>query len=146
MPETPEIRSLFGEEELAQIAEHRITVGGGTERDAVELAVAWAGNVRKIDADRALPSSDRSVWTEHDLAGSLFLRDHLERALNALPGGLRERLGGPVGAADEQFRSFTVSDSGQRIEKVAEVDLTGRSWWWFRVPSSGPIAEDLARY
>ncbi|MDH6137110.1 hypothetical protein P3T37_006542 [Kitasatospora sp. MAA4] len=73
----PLIRSLFGDEELAQIAEHRIRVGGSTERDAVELAVAWTGNVRKIDADRGLPSSDRSVWSEHDLVGTLFLRDHL---------------------------------------------------------------------
>ncbi|GAB2722629.1 hypothetical protein [Kitasatospora kifunensis] len=147
MPEIPqELRSLFSDDELAQIAEHRIRVGGTTERDAVELAVAWTGNVRKIDADRSLPSSDRSVWSEHDLAGTLFLRDHLESALNRLPGALRERLIGYVGAADERYRSFTVSDSGQRIEKIAEVDATGRSWWWFRVPSSGPIAEDLARY
>jgi hypothetical protein len=147
MPETPqEPRSLFNDAELARIAEHRITLGGSTQRDAVELAAAWAGNVRKIDADRALPATDRSVWSEHDLAGALFLRDHLERALTALPAELRERLGGWIGAADEQYRSFTVSDSGQRIEKIAEVDVTGRSWWWFRVPASGPIAEDLARY
>jgi hypothetical protein len=29
---------------------------------------------------------------------------------------------------------------------IAEVDLTGRPWWWRRVPDSGPITEDLARY
>ena len=61
-PEIPqEIRSLLSDEALAQIAQHRIRIGGTTDRDAVELAVAWNGNVRKIDADRALSSSDRGV-------------------------------------------------------------------------------------
>jgi hypothetical protein len=31
------------------------------------------------------------------------------------------------------------------MAKIAEVDLTGRPWWW-RVPVDGPIKRDLANY
>jgi hypothetical protein len=109
-------------------------------------AVGWAQQVKKIDLDRALPASDRSVWNEHDLAGALFLRDFLEDSLSKLRAPVREKMEHYVAEADERFRSFTVDDSGQRMARVAEVDMAGRSWWWFRVPTSGPIAEDLSRY
>lgn len=141
----PVIRSMFDDAEIAEIATHRAKLGG-TERDAIDLSLAWADSVQKIDLDRALPSSDRSVWTEHDLAGSLFLRDHLQRALEQLPPSVRARMERFVGEADERFRSSTVDDPGERIATVADVEVNGRPWWWFRVPDGGPIAEDLARY
>ena len=47
---------------------------------------------------------------------------------------------------DERFRSYTVDDPAGRMGKVADVDLTGRPWWWRRVPESGPIVQDLANY
>jgi hypothetical protein len=121
-------------------------LGGNTERDSIDLAVARADSVRKIDLDRALPYSDRSVWTEHDLAGTLFLRDHLHRALSQLRPPLLERMERHVAAADGRFRSCTVDDPEQRMAKVADVDMTDLPWWWFRVPDSGPIAEELSRY
>jgi hypothetical protein len=140
-----ELRSLFDENEIAEIAATPITVGT-TERDAVDLALAWADSVRKIDLDRSLPSTDRSVWTEHDLAGTLFLRDHLQRALAQLRPELRERMDRYVSVADDRFRACTVDDPAHKMAVVAGVDLAGRPWWWFRVPDSGPITEDLARY
>jgi hypothetical protein len=142
----PEIRSMFSDAELAEIAGHRVRLTGERELDAVELAIGWANRVQKIDADRARPWTDRSVWNEHDLAGSLFLRDFLQAGLDQLPRSLRERLGGWVARADEQFRSYTVDDPAGRMAQIAEVDLAGRPWWWRRVPDSGPITEDLARY
>jgi hypothetical protein len=142
----PEIRSTLDDHDLSEIEAHKVAVGGRTERDAIDLGVAWAKNVKKIDSDRELPASDRRVWTEHDFAGTLFLRDHLERALNQLSPAVREKIERWVAETDDRFRSFTVDDSGQRTAKVAEVDTSGRGWWWFRVPESGPIAEDLSRY
>jgi hypothetical protein len=32
------------------------------------------------------------------------------------------------------------------MSRVAGVEPSGRGWWWRRVPETGPIAEDLARY
>jgi hypothetical protein len=146
MPDIPaDPRSLFDDAELAEIEANELTLGD-TRRDTADLAAAWAANVRKIDLDRALPSSDRSVWTEHDLAGALFLRDHLHSSLSRLRPELKAKMERYVTGVDEHFRSFTVADSGKRMGVVADVDLTGRAWWWFRVPDSGPIAEDLSRY
>lgn len=147
MREIPaEIRSLLTADEISDIAAHPLALSDGTESDAIDLAVAWELHVRKIDQDRGLPWSDRSVWTEHDLAGALFLRDRVGNALNNLPSTLATKLRPYVDASDTRFRSFTIEDSGERIAKIASVDVTGRAWWWFRVPDSGPIAQDLARY
>ncbi|HEX4249106.1 MAG TPA: hypothetical protein VH008_14685 [Pseudonocardia sp.] len=140
------IRAVFNDSELSDIAAHPIIRADGSDADAIDLAVAWDLHVQKIDQDRALPWSDRTVWTEHDLAGALFIRDALETSLAELPPSVAERMRGYIATSDEQFRSFTVDDSGDRIAKIACVDVGGRPWWWFRVPSSGPIAEDLARY
>lgn len=142
----PEIKGMFSEAEMAEIEATSITLGGNTRRNPIELAIAWENSVKKIDADRGLPSSDRSVWSEHDLAGTLFLRDHLEKVLQQLPPSLRERMERYVAEADGLFRSYTVEDPEHRMLRVADVGAQGRKWWWSRIPSSGPIAEDLARY
>jgi hypothetical protein len=147
MREIPaEIRSVLTDDEISDIAERPLALADGTESDAIDLAVAWTLHVRKIDQDRALPWSDRTVWTEHDLAGALFLRDRVETALNTLPSTLATKLRTYVDTSDAVFRSFTIDDSGERMAKIASVDVAGRGWWWFRVPDSGPIAQDLARY
>ncbi|MEV8610006.1 hypothetical protein AB0383_19110 [Amycolatopsis sp. NPDC051373] len=86
------------------------------------------------------------MWTENDLAAALFMRDFVEDALAGLEPELADRVRPGVTAADDLFRSFTVEDPGDRMAKVAHIDLAGRGWWWFRVPASGPIAQDLAGY
>lgn len=137
---------MFDDSEISELEANKIMLGGNTERNTIDLAAAWAENVKKIDLDRTLPVSDRSVWNEHDLAGALFLRDHLDKSLGQLRPALRERMVRYVAEADERFRSFTMDDPGQCMARVADVDLAGRSWWWFRVPATGPIAQDLSRY
>ena len=141
-----EIRALFDDDEIAEIGAHPIVLGESTERDAIDMAIAWAAHVEKIDADRALPWEDRSVWTEHDLAAALYIRDFLRDALNKLSASLRDRLQQYVATVDEHFRSYTVDDPAERMGRVAHIDLAGREWWWRRVPDSGPIVEDLAHY
>jgi len=142
----PDLRALLSDADLAEIRAHPIVLGTDPERDAIDMAVAWAKHVAKIDADRALAWTDHSVWNEHDLAGSLFQRDFLERAMGQLPTALREKLAVWVAGVDGRFRSFTVDDPDGKMARIADVDLTGRPWWWRRVPDSGPIVEDLARY
>ncbi|WP_156365058.1 hypothetical protein [Sciscionella sediminilitoris] len=51
-----------------------------------------------------------------------------------------------VAEADERYRGFTVEDSGERMAKIAQVEVSERGWWSFRVPDSGPITQDLANY
>jgi hypothetical protein len=142
----PQVRAVFTDQEIAEIGAHPVVLGESTERDAIDMAIAWDSHVRKIDADRSLPWADRSVWTEHDLVAALYIRDFLEQALNQLAVSLRDRLQHYVATVDEHFRSYTVDDPAGRIGKVAGVELAGRAWWWRRVPASGPIAQDLAGY
>ena len=142
----PQIRAMFDDDEIAEIGTHPIVLGESTEGDAIDMAMAWAAHVQKIDADRVLPWEDHSVWTEHDLAAALYIRDFLQLALDRLSPSLRDRLQQYVTTIDEHFQSYTVDDPAGRMAKVADVDLTGRPWWWRRVPDSGPIVQDLANY
>jgi hypothetical protein len=137
---------MFDDAELSEIENHPFKYIDGSEATTIALAEAWRLHVAKIDEDRALPWTDHRVWNEHDLAGALFLRDRLERTLNELPVALVERMRSYVAEADDQFRSYTVTDTGIRIAKIAGETTTEKGWWWFRVPRSGPIAQDLARY
>ena len=148
MPTTAEqVRALFDDAERAEFAVRPVRLSQERSLDAAELAASWASRVEKIDQDRTLPWTDRTVWSEHDLAGSLFIRDFLQQALDVLPASLRERLiAGFVAVADERFRSYTVADLDGRMGRVAGIDPAGKAWWWHRVPESGPITRDLARY
>jgi len=51
----PDLRALLSDADLAEIGSRPITLGESTERDAVDMTVAWAKHVAKIDADRSLP-------------------------------------------------------------------------------------------
>ena len=139
-------RNYFSEGEITDIKSRPIRLGTGEERDAIRLADSWEAHVEKIDRDRALPWSDRTVWNEFDLCAALTIRDRLESAMNNLSEILGARMAGYVAEADDRFMSITVEDSGKRMGAVAELDITGRGWWWFRIPNSGPIVEDLARW
>lgn len=144
------ISALFSDAELADIASSKANPGDN-QPDAIGLARAWELHVEKIDLDRVLPRSDHTVWTEHDLAAALFMRDFVEHALKLLRPELADKLRRYVAVADSRFRSFTADDSGERMAKIAgidtaEISTATRGWWWFRVPVSGPIVEDLARY
>jgi hypothetical protein len=148
MQELPaELRALFNDEEIAEVESAKVRLSEQTSVDAFDLALSWASKVRKIDLDRALPRSDRTVWNEHDLVGMMFWRDFLATGLDQLRPELRAKLQQFVGQADDRFRSITIEDSGQRMMVIAGVEpSTNRAWWWYRVPETGPIAEDLAGY
>ncbi len=127
-------------------AARTIPPGDGRRPNAARLAAGWAARVAKFDADRALDWTDRTVWNEHDLAGSLHQRDFLQRALDELPPLLQERLAAWVSGVDDHFRAYTVDDPDGKMAKIADVDLTGRPWWWRRIPVDGPIVQDLRNY
>jgi hypothetical protein len=140
-----ETLAAFSDAELAELEAAKPQPGDG-KPDALGLARAWELHVAKIDDDRALPWDDRSVWNEHDLAGTLFMRDFVEDALARLRPALADKVRAYVDRTDERFRSVTTQDSGLRMGTVAHVEVAGRGWWWFRVPDSGPILQDLATY
>ncbi|MGW0806614.1 hypothetical protein [Nonomuraea sp. NPDC002799] len=117
-----------------------------TDDDAREVE-AWRLHVDKIDAERSLSNADPAVladgrvWGAHDLPAALYIRDRVERALAepGVPWGAREL----VTAADEKFLAATRSGGRRVIGLLLNEDLTGTAWWWDRVPTSGPISEEL---
>jgi hypothetical protein len=141
-----DFRSNFSAADLAVVAERAPVHQSGSRLDAISMAASWAAHVNKLDHDRHLAADDHSVWTEHDLVAALFVRDFLHNALVLLPSDLAARIEKLTTDADDLFRSFTSEDSGIRITKIAEVNPEGRGWWWYRLPTDGPIAIDLANY
>ncbi|WP_157163540.1 hypothetical protein [Nocardia aobensis] len=136
----------FSDTERAELENHSVTLASGDRRDAIRLADSWAAHIEKIDNDRALPWSDRSVWNEYDFCAALTIRDYLNSAIELLPPPLAEKVSTYTSEADNRYLSITVEDSGKRMSAVAKVDPNTRQWWWYRVPDSGPILEDLARW
>ena len=146
MPTYEELASCFSGPELALIEDSAWVDEFGNRHDGLVSTIGWVSHVEKLDKDRALPMTDRTIWTEHDLAAALFIRDFLARALDKLPSAIAQRLSPFAEEADARFQSFTIQDSGARMATVAGVDLSGRGWWWYRVPADGPVAVFLSRY
>lgn len=136
----------FSETERAELINHAVTLASGERRDAIRSADSWAAHIKKIDNDRSSPWSDRSVWNEYDFCAALTIRDYLDTAIDVLSPPLADKVTRYASATDNRYRSITVEDSGKRMSAVAKVDPSTRKWWWFRVPDSGPILEDLARW
>jgi len=136
-----DVEEVLTDAELAEIA-----AAARRHDDALAYSRAWELHVEKIDDDRSLPWEDRTVWTEHDLVAAMFIRDFVEDALGLLRPELAAKVMPWVERTDDRFRSYTAEDSGERVAKVAQIDTAGRGWWWFRVPTSGPIVQDLANY
>jgi hypothetical protein len=107
----------------------------------------WRQHVDKIDAERSLSYDDPAVredvrvWGAHDLAAALYIRDRVEQALAEpdAPPQAREM----VAVVDAKFMAGTRPGGRRLISLLLNEDLSGTPWWWDRIPTSGPIAEEL---
>jgi hypothetical protein len=111
--------------------------------NVLELVAAWALHVRKIDADRTRPPDDPRTWGPHDLVAALYIRDFLADCLSRLPAALSDKVIAAVHPHDELFQAVTQDDYGQFVARVADLDVTGRPWWWHLIPDSGPMLDEL---
>ncbi|GAA5067214.1 hypothetical protein [Nocardia callitridis] len=136
----------FSEDEISEFEARSIALSSGDRRSALQLADSWAVHVDKIDRDRALSWTDRTVWNEYDFSAAIIIRDYLSDAMRNLVSPLSGKVLEYVANPDERYRAITVGDSGMRMAAVSRVEVSGRGWWWYRVPDSGPVLEDLARW
>ena len=128
------------------------TDGAPTPGRLDELLTAWSQHVDKIKSEVGLSGDDPAVigdpriWGAHDLPAALYIRDGIASMLadprQVDDPGRRERLA----RIDETFRAITVDDQRELLGRLLNEDLGGRGWWWFRVPSTGPIADELRGY
>lgn len=112
---------------------HKLTV--------LQLIESWSSHVLRLYLERNETLESVIVWGMYDLVAALFLRDRLERGLVAA--GCTSRVPAMVRAADELFLSFTTDDEAGLVSKLEPV-APDASWWWRRIPTCGPVAEELA--
>lgn len=106
----------------------------------LDLVDSWARQMALIAAEAGAPlGSMPDTRTADDFVGALYTRSRLEKALAMVDGEVSL---GSVMAADELFRRFTVFDGTETLRRVYD-DAPLQPWWWQRVPTSGPIYEEL---
>lgn len=97
----------------------------------------WAGRVLRLRRELEESIASHQVWGPYDLVGACHNRDRLE-----VMGVRRSR---SLEAVDELFRSFTEEVGTGWVDAIGLADQTGNEWWWQRVPSRGPVREELAQ-
>lgn len=105
---------------------------------------SWAGHVNRFvkEASGSAPLGS-TPWGAYDWIAALHLRDHLRRALSELE--IVEPLA-TIEVTDELFRRFTVPDESGLLRLSGMDDLPSEPWWWHRVPSAGPAADEFAEW
>ncbi len=82
--------------------------------------------------------------TVDDYTNDLSSRDYLAQAIAEAAPELRREIDDQLAAADERFRASTVEDDEGRLGRYFAI-RPDDGWWWRRRPSTGPLADYLAR-
>jgi hypothetical protein len=79
----------------------------------------------------------------YDYTNELTSRDILQRFLNSLSGGLREKVGQQIEVLDSTFRNCT--EETKLVLAGTRKSNEDMDWWWRRVPSrlEGELKEDM---
>lgn len=76
---------------------------------------------------------------------TLYVRDQVQRVLDDpdLPVQDRHQVSAEVSRVDQKFQAATVEDADQMLGRLLDEGVSGRRWWWCRIPTSGPIVDEL---
>ena len=128
---------------LTMLSSTKIDMGNGKTISGLDLVDSWSARVLRLfhEANDPHSMSMSSCWGVHDFIAALFIRDHLDNGIHHVN---HEGEADPfaVQVADELFQSFTVLDAKGRL-RTARSDLSHEPWWWQRIPSRGPIRDEL---
>jgi len=116
--------------------------------EAALRAAGWADHTslaREL-RDWARLSQEVSTYTltVDDYTNNLCSRDYIAQVASRASSDLRRSIDEQVAPADESFREATVEDSDGRLGRYFRIDSED-AWWWHRRPSSGPLADYLAK-
>lgn len=136
----------FTEDEQAELEACRYQVTPDTSLSVIQLAAGWACHVRKISTDRTMPPDDPHTWGPYDLVAALHLRDFLARCTERLPRELRDKVIAATLPYDQMFRDITQPDDDQLVALIEDESVAGKSWWWHRIPDSGPMLDELKTF
>lgn len=147
MSETPSpIEADLDAHELEQVQQTNVPLSEWRSRNPIELIEAWRAHVDKIDTDRTLSTDDHSAWVAHDLVAALSMRDFVDDARHALPPELRAKIDQHLTDIDDHWHSITEHDPHGKAGTIAELDTSTRGWWWHRIPTHGPMRDDIEHY
>ena len=114
--------------------ESRVVDTGERELPLLTVVDSWARHVLRL-AEESKGVETRDSWVSHDYVGALYVRDEIER-------GLSGEINPTVAAIDELLRGFTRPDEFGEL-RILGYEVPSEPWWWQRVPSTGPIADEL---
>lgn len=84
-----------------------------------------------------------AVWNEHDYVAALFIRDFIETGLSLLDKSMVSAAQKLVSLADTEYISFTRDGYRALLGRAAQIETEDRGWWWDRIPTSGPVSDQL---
>jgi hypothetical protein len=116
--------------------EQALRTEGWTDRAGLRRALRnWA---------RLAAEVSRYTGAVDDYTNDLTQRDYLDKVWLRASNDLREEIESETAGPDEVFRGSTADDAEHRLGSYFKID-TDDGWWWHRTPSSGPLAEYLAK-
>jgi hypothetical protein len=90
-------------------------------------------------------AGNRDAWGAHDWVAAMIIRGFAERSLAVLSGEVLVKAQRIVDRYDSLLRDFTEPDSRRLVYHFAPDDV-GRGWWWERIPTTGPVVEELTTF
>ena len=137
---------VFGPGEVVQLRAVMVRIAPEAISSLYDLLLGWREHVNKLISDLSRDVNDHSVWGAHDLVAALVIRDHVEEGSKFLDGPLRGMVDRFVAKIDKDFEHFTELDGQGSLRRVDGRNVLPDSWWWRRVPASGPVHEELMCY
>ena len=94
------------------------------------------------------------MGTDNELLAQFAVAEYLDLALwvghkpgtdHLLDADLRASATQAVERFDDLLRSFTEPDERGVVRRFSpdDADTDGQEWWWGRIPTSGPVREEL---
>ncbi|MDP9799628.1 hypothetical protein J2S43_008140 [Catenuloplanes nepalensis] len=123
------------EADLARLAAVTVTVAPGRDLDAITLVAAWRAHVATFEGDLTGGARDH--------VAALCFRDWIAQVSALLPADLRHRYDRTVAVIDARFKAVTEPDVDGLVERAADFPDSMHDWWWFRIPRTGPVRDDL---
>jgi hypothetical protein len=136
----------FSPEERQAFENTVVDLGDGLEPNAASLIIGWAAHDQRLHDERLTSlAENRDVWNAHDWVGAMNIRGFAERALEVLSEDVRTKAQNVVNRYDDVLMSFTEPDERALLRRFAQEDA-GEGWWWDRVPTSGPVHDELIAF
>ncbi|WP_135234979.1 hypothetical protein [Nocardia sp. CS682] len=110
------------------------------------LLLPWANGVLDMEINATRSPDAWNARKIGDLTYLLGIRDAIESLLPELSDGIRPAVDSWLAEYDRLYTSFTVDNTDRWVAWKGRRVKDGLNWWWYRIPPSGPVAEEHRAY